>query len=509
MKNSTLYFFVCCFCSGIVFRFFVDIGIIFPLFVTALVFLLSLSSNGRESKGKNSLLVFLLVFGFFLGVLRFDLVGQNSSSSIKGFVEKNVLMEGVIVEEPDERENNTKLVVSLEKIFWEGDVLNIKTKSIVTVDLYPQWNYGDRISLEGVLQVPENFTSDLGREFNYVGYLTKDGIYYQMFRPKIILVGHDEGNFIKAKLFGWKKGFLENISQVIHEPYSALLGGLTVGAKQSLGEKLLDDFRTAGLIHIVVLSGYNVTIIIIALMWIFSFLPKKITAVLGIISVALFAMMTGAGATIVRASVMALLIIVARTVGRKIDILRLLFITGFLMVFQNPYILMFDPSFQLSFMAMLGLLLLAPIFESYLKFIPEKFGLREIAAATIATQIFVLPLLLYMMGKISLVAIVVNLLVLIFIPVTMFLGFVTGVLGFVSYTLSMIFALPTFAFLYYEIAVVEFFARLPFASIAVPSFSFSLMIGVYILYGIILFRKYKPQRFLLSEIKEGDKKINS
>ena len=500
MNNSTLYCFVVCFCLGTVFRYFIDVGIIFPLFLVALAGLLYLLSGKNGSRGKNSLLVFLAVFGFFVGVLRFDLAEQNSfSSALKGFVGETVSVEGVVIEEPDERENSIRLVVALDKIFLEGESVDIKTKSIVTAGLYPKWNYGDRVVLEGVLKEPENFSSDLGREFNYIEYLAKDGIYYQMFKPKINLLGSGEGSFIKTKLFEWKAGFLENISRVIHEPYSSLLGGLTVGAKRSLGEDLLDDFRTTGLIHIVVLSGYNVTIIIIALMWLLASLPKRITAVLGIISISLFAIMTGAGATIVRASIMALLIILARTIGRKIDILRLLFIAGFLMVLHNPYIVMFDPSFQLSFMAMLGLILLAPIFESRLKFIPQKFGFREIAAATIATQIFVLPLLLYMMGEVSLVAIVVNLLVLVFIPITMFLGFITGVVGFVSYTASLFFALPTFVFLYYEIAIVEWFARLPFASVAIPSFSLTLMFGVYAVYGIVLYKRHKIQRFLFAE----------
>jgi competence protein ComEC len=206
--------------------------------------------------------------------------------------------------------------------------------------------------------------------------------------------------------------------------------------------------------------------------------------------------MVGAGATIVRASIMALLIILARTIGRKIDILRLLFIAGFLMVLHNPYIVMFDPSFQLSFMAMLGLILLAPLFESHLKFIPEKFGFREIAAATIATQIFVLPLLLYMMGEVSVVAIVVNLLVLVFIPLTMFFGFITGVLGFVSSTFSLVFALPTFIFLYYEIAIVELFAKLPFATMTIPNFSLWLMFLVYVMYGVGLWHLHRNRTIL-------------
>ena len=500
MKNSILYCFVIGFALGVVFRSFVDIGTVFPLYLAILaVFLILIRGKGVQFG--QSLIVTLGVFAFSLGMLRFDIAEHGAPSQIMNdLVGTNILIEGVIIEEPDERENNVKLVVSLEKVFLNDADFDIRTKGIVTAALYPKWNYGDRVVLEGVLKKPQNFSSDTGREFNYVGYLAKDRIYYQMFKPKMTLIRHGDGNFIKQKLFEWKRAFLDNISRVIHEPYAALLGGLTVGAKQSLGKDLLDDFRATGLIHIVVLSGYNVTIIIIALMRIFAFLPKRITAVVGVVSIALFAVMTGAGATIVRASVMAFLIIFARTFGRQVDIMRLLFIAGFLMILHNPYIVMFDPSFQLSFMAMLGLILLAPLFESYLKFIPKKFGLREVAAATIATQIFVLPLLLYMMGEVSLVAIVVNLLVLIFIPITMLLGFITGMFGFMSYTLSFVFALPTFMFLYYEIIIVEWFAQIPFASTTVPYFSFWLMFGMYVMYGVGLWYLHKKHTILFANL---------
>lgn len=497
MKKETLYCFVVCFALGVVFRFSIDIGTVFPMFLIGLSIFLIVLARGGKTCFSQGLIVSLCVLAFSLGVLRFDVAERMASSrELHDLIGENVLIEGVISGEPDERENSIRLTVCFEKVFWNETDFDIQTKGIVTAALYPKWNYGDRVVLEGVLKKPENFSSDTGREFNYVGYLAKDGIYYQMFKPEMTLVARGEGSFVKQKLFEWKGMFLGNISRVIHEPYAALLGGLTVGAKQSLGKDLLDDFRATGLIHIVVLSGYNVTIIIIALMRLLAFLPRRATAAVGVVGVVLFTIMVGAGATIVRASIMALLIIFARTVGRQIDIMRLLFFAGFLMILHNPYIVMFDPSFQLSFMAMLGLILLAPIFESYLKFIPKKFGLREIAAATIATQIFVLPLLLYMMGEVSLVAIVVNLLVLIFIPITMLLGFITGMLGFVSTTLSLVFALPTFMFLYYEIVVVELFARLPFASVAVPNFSLSLMFLVYIIYGVGLWRLYKNRAVL-------------
>ncbi|MCR4306430.1 MAG: ComEC family competence protein, partial [Candidatus Yonathbacteria bacterium] len=370
----------------------------------------------------------------------------------------------------------------------------IKSKIILSAEQYPEYDYGDRVRVVGILKKPKNFTSDTGREFNYEEFLGKDGIYYELAYPEIDLLGKEEGSIVKSALFSLKHSFLERISRVIPEPHASLLGGLVVGAKQALGKDLLDDFRTAGIIHIVVLSGYNITIVAEAIMRFFSFLPRVAGMWLGVISIVFFAVMTGAGATIVRASIMALLVILARATGRTHDITIALFLAGFLMLLHNPKILMFDPSFQLSFLATLGLIYGAPLIEKYFHLVPTRFQLREFATATIATQIFVLPLLLYMTGEFSVVALPVNLLVLVFIPLTMLFGFLTGAIGFVSTVLSVPFATVSYLFLAYELQVVEFFSSLPFASVSVSYFPLWLLAILYILISAMVFRLYKNTR---------------
>jgi len=119
-------------------------------------------------------------------------------------------------------------------------------------------------------------------------------------------------------------------------------------------------------------------------------------------------------------------------------------VAGFFMVFHNPNILLYDPSFQLSFLATVGLIYVSPKIEHIFRFIPKKSGMREIVGATIGTQIFILPFLVYLVGQISLVSLPVNILILPFIPITMLFGFITGMLGYVSYTLSLIFGWQRF-----------------------------------------------------------------
>ena len=222
----------------------------------------------------------------------------------------------------------------------------------------------------------------------------------------------------------------------------------------------------------------------------FSFLPHLAGISIGAIAIIFFAIMTGASATIVRASIMALLVLLARATGRTYAITRALFIAGFFMILHNPKILVFDSSFQLSFMATLGLIYLEPKIEQYFKLVPTKWQLREFATATVATQLFVLPLILYKMGDLSLVALPVNMLILAFVPLTMLFGFLTGVLGFVSTILSLPFAYVTYALLTYQLKVVELFASLPFASLHINHFPVWAMLFIYMVYALLLWKLY-------------------
>jgi competence protein ComEC len=239
-------------------------------------------------------------------------------------------------------------------------------------------------------------------------------------------------------------------------------------------------------------------------MKIFGFLRMRWRLLIGGLSIIAFAIMTGGSATVVRASIMALLVLFAQLIRRDYSVTRALLLAGLLMVFVNPKILVFDLSFQLSFLATVGLIYVSPIIERYLLFIPDKFGIRTVVTATLATQIFVLPFLLYAMGNFSSVALIVNLLVLPFIPLTMLLGFLTGLVGLISSNLAIPLAFLAHYLLYYELHIAKFFGELPFASYIVPQFSALIMIVIYsvLIFGIYLFQN-KIATLEVSRVKEN------
>ncbi|MAF59394.1 MAG: ComEC/Rec2 family competence protein [Candidatus Pacebacteria bacterium] len=482
------YIFIIAFGFGVLWRSFFDLGFYFSIFLLALAaILLGIAALSRHSK---SIIISVVVLGVGLGVLRFDFADLNKGNLLlEAQINRHIEVIGVVIDEPDIRETNTKLTVLLESVGGS----DVSEKMLIHGASHPEFKYGDRISISGELMKPSGFVADDGDYFAYDKFLGKDDIFYQMVFPEAILMSRGHGNFVKRTLFSVKNKFLESVEKIIPDPQSSLLGGLVVGAKQSLGEELQDDFRATGIIHIVVLSGYNVTIVAEALMRTFSFLPQAFGMALGSSAIVLFALMTGASATIVRASIMALLVIVARATGRTYAITRALFIAGFIMVLHNPKILIFDASFQLSFLATLGLIYLAPKIEKYFKFVPTRLQLREFAVATVATQIFVLPLLLYQVGELSLVSLPVNLLVLIVVPITMLIGFLTGVVGLLSVGLSLPFAFISYALLTYQLTIVDFFARLPFASVQIDNFPFIFVIVLYAFYGLLIWKLNKPK----------------
>lgn len=490
-QDGWLYAAVSGFIGGVALHSFFDVGIWFSVFTAGLGALLFLVLFLLPRRTAAAMFSALLVLSFGLGSLRYDSVNPFRPPELEANISQFVQLTGVVSEEPDRRENSTLFTVSVGSSVLKGIETATEAKVLVNAERYRDLAYGDRIWLRGTLERPKNFETDNGRTFNYGKYLEKEGIAYTMFRPRIELIERGQGNFIKAKLFSLKHLLLATLSKVIPAPESALLGGLLLGGRDALSSDLQDIFRTAGIIHIVVLSGYNITIVAEFIMRLFGFMSFQLRLASGATAIVLFAIMTGGSATAIRASAMALLVLLARAIGRKYDISRALLIAGMLMVVENPRILVFDLSFELSFSATVGLIYVAPIIERYLIKVPTRFKVREVTVATLATQITVLPLLLYTNGLLSLVALPVNLLILPLIPLTMFLGFFTGVVGLVSTALTLPLAYLSYALLHYEIAIPTFFANLPYASVAVTYFPAWLMLITYALLASALFFYYQ------------------
>lgn len=445
-----------------------------PVVLFIVLFGFTIALLWRKKPATHLLCISICCIALALGILRTDVASRAfDSSSLEEVVGTQVELSGVVVREPDIREKTVHLYLQTDT-----------DRLLVTADRHTKVYYGDLVTVTGKLKKPEVFTTELGRTFNYPGYLKAKGVEYSVSFASVHVIESGNGNLIIATLLKGKQLFLDSIEKVIPEPAVGLGSGLLLGVKSALGEDIESDFRKTGIIHIVVLSGYNVMLVATFILFVFSFfMNQRWRLVAGIIAIIAFALVVGLSATVVRASIMAVLVLVAQSFGKQYDVLRALFFAGAVMLIINPYLLVYDIGFQLSFMATLGLLLIVPHFDS--KGIEGKniFGMRDFFFATVSTQIAVLPLLLYHIGEVSLISVVVNMLVLPVVPIAMLLTFITGIVGLFSISVAGVFGFLALLSLKYILLTAKWFAALPFAAITVPQFSF---IGVVVLYGIFV-----------------------
>lgn len=410
--------------------------------------------------------------------------------------EKSVL-EGVIVTLPDERETSQRLTV---QVHLEGE----STRMLVVTPRHPSMHVGDEIRIQGTFKRPEPFASDGGRSFTYDKFLEKDGVLLIMQRADVVVIGQSDDAWLSIlRILGaGRTVFMEALATALPEPESALAAGIIVGGKQGLGPELIEAFTIAGMLQLVVLSGYNVGIIADAIMRLLRSIPKRIAALIAVCAIAAFVLAAGAGASAVRAAIMGGVAIVAHATGQRYIACRILVISLVLMTAWNPLSLVYDPGLQFSFLATLGLILGTPIVEHWIRAVrPDVF--RQVLAGTIAAQIGVLPMLLWQTGNLSFVSVFANVLSVPLIPPAMAASAIAALsapLEQVATVLPLIVGLPAYILLAGIILIATTAASLPYAYVIVPAFSIHFVVLAYLVLTGVVWR----YRHLVSEGSTAD-----
>ncbi|MES2225570.1 MAG: ComEC/Rec2 family competence protein [Patescibacteria group bacterium] len=482
MRSVGLYIFVSAFSLTVVSESFValpwEYGIFALVLVTSFTFVRSRSHIPAYS--------FMVGVAIAIAILRMSMIPAHLPEAFESLVDRKVVLEGSVVALPDMRESENRVTVEVTKD--RG-----RTRIIAAVPLYPSVHVGDRIRVSGVLKKPQPFATDGGRTFAYDAFLRKDGVYALMQPASAESMGEDGRltlRFLRVLEY-IKDAFIELLTRALPEPESALAAGLVVGGKQGLGKILLEAFTTAGMLQIVVLSGYNVMIVAETIFRALSRFPRRAAGLVAGASIICFVLAAGAGSSALRAGLMALFAISARASGKKYQVLRILTITFFLLALWNPLLIVYDPGFQFSFLATLGLIIGSPMLEIRLVRLRSPF-LREAVATTLAAQIGVLPLLLWQTGNLSLVAVPANVLAMPAIPFAMGLSTLAALvatpLGLLLSTLPLVAGFPAYVLLSYVIHVATIAAALPLAQVILPAFSFWWVVFAYALLTVIVVR---------------------
>lgn len=475
MKRAGFYFWVIIggFLIGVFARSLVPLGYSFAAFCALLALalgFLSYLSGTREEVQRYVAAIFALC-AFTLGIIRTEFAVVSGTPELDAHLNETVTIQGFVFREPDVRDASVRVSVEADTLITKYSKDRVDAGILVVAPPHAAVSYGDRVLAYGTLRMPERFDTGEGRQFNYPEYLAVQGITYQLTLAQIEKQDGNEGNMFKALAIRAKELYLQGERASLPEPQAGLAGGITVGDKRSIGSELSEDFQKVSLIHMVVLSGYNITVVINAISSILASLPQLLRFGASGFVVVFFILMSGGAASASRAGLMALIAVYARVSGRVFLASRALAVVALGMVLYQPLTLAFDPSFQLSVLATIGLIAFTPHIAERIGWITKRWGVREIFASTVGTQLAVLPLLLYQNGNLSLVALPANLLALAPVPLAMLFSSIAAIGGVFFGTYATLLAAPAYVLLAYIIAVGKFFASLPFASIALPAFS--------------------------------------
>lgn len=439
------------------------------------------SKFGEESVRKVSRGCAFFICGMCIGCMRVFFISYPDISVLTPHVDTKVMLLGVVDREPTSDGSTTRIYIQTSALIHGSTTIPVETGVLVRAGAFPEFAYGDEVRVTGTLKLPEEIVNEDGRVFDYQMFLFTKDVTHTLSFAQIEKVG-EKGNPVFRILFNIKSAFIDSIRRVLPEPSAGLLAGILLGT-DTLPKDLKEHFRVAGLSHIVVLSGYNITVVAESVLLFAQYIVPRIAFGLSSVSVVLFVLMAGAGASAVRAGIMAQIALLGRSRGSTYDASRALLLAIVVMVLWNPSTLIYDPSFHLSVLATYGVMYGPPIILKYLLFITERFGLREMCATTLGAQCAVLPYILYMSGDFSLFALPANFLVLAFVPLTMLLGFVTGILGFFSRFVALIPGIPAHLFLSWDVLVGEVVSALPYASLHVPHIPFLFIFMFYVTVG--------------------------
>lgn len=282
----------------------------------------------------------------------------------------------------------------------------------------------------------------------------------------------------------FRRRFTAGIQNTLPEPMASFALGLLVGQRNTLPQKITEQLQHVGLTHIIAVSGYNLTILVVACQRLFAKRSKYQTLAASVSLIFFFLALTGSSPPIVRASVISLLSLAAWNYGRQIKPMILLLVSGALTAFANPTYIWGNASWYLSFLAFFGVLIIAPLLTKRLYKNKTPNLLVATAIESSCASLAVTPYVLYVFGTFSTVGIVANILVVPFVPLAMALSFIAGLAGMILPTLAGWLSWPANLLLTYMLDVPNILAKIPHAFIG--DFGLSLA-GLMVCYAAMVF----------------------
>lgn len=347
-------------------------------------------------------------------------------------------------------------------ILWTGYLtdqpLRLRVESSTDPELLP----GDLVRVEGRM-IPLRLEEDA--VFHYPLYLAKNGIGGRLRAETVEILRR--GGESPLRFLAWvRRHSLQRLAELWPGDVGALMAGILIGARGSFSEQLENNMRQTGLMHIVAVSGFNMTILISTVLHCTKRWKFGVQVVLASLVLVLFTLLVGPSGAVVRACLMGIIALFARLAGRPSQVFVCLLYAATLMLWISPLDATLDIGFQLSFCAVLGLLWGEPLTSRMLAPLPD--AIRRELATTLAAIFWTLPLSVVYFSSLSLIAPLANLLIPPSIPYLMFGGFLSFLLSFVPVFQVLTAVLAPLLYLWVQalLWVAHLLAHIPYAAIS-------------------------------------------
>ncbi len=438
---------------------------------------------------------------FFLGLGRYaQALPIDQPQSVHWHVRQDeVILRGVVSRFPDERSEYTQLTVFCETLQIPPAQSAQKVKGLVLIRLPWQntWQPGEEIVVQGQLKIPSSSPS-----FSYKNYLAQQNIHAIMYYPK--LINHQPSSRYLLQQWLWKirKAAEKVLFRVYPHEEAALLDGILLGNDRNMADSTMDAFRNTGTAHLIAISGFNIAILsnLIAL-GLSKLFGRRFSGLwLTVAIIALYSILVGGQPPVVRAAIMGSISLTGSYIGRKSFSWNSLVFTAAVMAFFNPF-LPASISFQLSFAACLGLMLLAePMTAAFRRFLEIRLPalshsnivpqLADYVILTLAAQISTIPILANAFHRFPLIGLFANLAVLPLQPLVMSLGGLSLILGMIWLPLGTLMAWFASPLLRATLLMVQKLASGPLQPVFLPDFSFP---GSLFFYSCLFILVFSPQ----------------
>ena len=419
-----------------------------------------------------------LCYGIFVSYFKKENIINYPGSAVS--------ITGVIDDYKEERISSNRYRIRVTK--YEDQAIEETTRFLIVTNPYTEYVYGQELLLYGEIELPKDFITDTGKTFDYDSYLKLSHVYGIMRDPEIKILNDFRGNHVKRFLFKTRESFSNSIENKLPLADATLAKGILLGEKGGITNTMHENLARSSTSHIIALSGYNITIVSEIILKIFQGLTIAVKSFLGLASIIFFIIMTGGGSSVVRAGIMASVLLYARSRGKKYNALYALMLATAMLVLISPLAIRYDMGFHLSVLATFGLIVFQSSIAGYL--IKKRFykWLAETMASTLSATIMTMPYIAYNMGIVSILGIFANLIVVPLIPPLMLFSFLTAISPHII-SLPFVFVTKNISTIILE--TINKIGSIKFAAVNTPNINLIFIILVYLILFYIAFKLFK------------------